>query len=640
MKRILTLVLMMVAALNIQTKAQTLSCNADFNFSITGFNAQFTPVMVGDSFNTVHYWSFGDGAAVSAVATSHTYAAVGTYNVKHLMIRRNTAGVVVCTDSVTKSILIQSPTVCNLQAYFTYQVDTSNFLKIHFFNQSVAFTSTDSIRWTFGDGTVSYDLNPTHTFANAGTYNVCLRVKRNTSPAGTAPCVSELCKTVVVNTTTPCNLVANFSWTTTAASPLTLAFLNFSTPLASTDSIRWTFGDGTSSLDVNPTHTYTTPGTYTVCLRVKKNSNIPGTPPCVREICKTVIVNGPCSVLANYSWRADSLNAKKIIFTNLTISTTATATATWSFGDGTTATSWNAIHEYAAPGRYYVCLRVEAGPSCISYKCDTITIANPLPPCNNQSNFAILRASTNSQTITGTPEFQSAAAVYTWTFGDGTGSHDMIATHHYSQPGTYTVCLTVWRSATCASTTCKTITVLPQINCDSIRVSYNFQRDPFIPNKVYFYATANFPILDQTWTITKLSPATTPPVILHQNNPVYVFHDTGYYRVCLRAITLGGCVKEYCSVIRIENVASTVCELQAYPNPANSLVNVNVLLAVPGNIDTYVYNTLNVLVKEKHQSGVAGNNIVSLNINDLLPGLYTIKVMYGGKVCYARFNKI
>lgn len=638
MKRILTLFALFISVFGLQSKAQTLSCNADFNFAVNAFTAQFTPVMVGDSINTTHYWNFGDGAVASAVAPAHTYAAVGGYNVKHYMVRHNSAGAVVCTDSVTKLVLIQTTTVCNLQAYFTWQPDSLSFLKVHFFNQSVAFTPTDSIRWNFGDGTVSYDVNPVHTYTTPGTYTVCIRVKRNTAPAGTPPCVSEICKTVVVGPV--CNTVANFNWTTTASSPLILAFHNLTAALSTTDSVRWTFGDGTSSSDFNPIHTYTAPGTYNVCLRVKKNFNIPGIAPCISEICKTVVIAAPCAVTAKYSWRPDSLNAKKIIFTNLTITTTATATAIWSFGDGTTAATWNAVHEYANPGKYYVCLRVESGPLCISYKCDSVIIGNPVPPCNNQSNFALTRVATNSQTIVGTPEFQNSAAVYTWTFGDGTGSHDMIATHHYNAPGTYNVCLTVWRSATCASTTCRTVVIIPQINCDSIHVSYSFQKDPFVPNKVYFYANANFPILDQTWTITRLAPATTPPVILHQNNPVYVFHDTGYYRVCLKAITMGGCVKEYCNVIRIENVVSTVCELQAFPNPASSLVNVNVTLPAAGPIDAYVYNTLNVLVKEKHVSGVSGTNTVSLNIGDLIPGLYTIKVIYGGKTCYARFNKL
>lgn len=216
----------------------------------------------------------------------------------------------------------------------------------------------------------------------------------------------------------------------------------------------------------------------------------------------------------------------------------------------------------------------------------------------------------------------------------------MIATHHYAQAGTYTACLTVWRSSTCASTTCKTVQVTQQINCDTAHVSWSFQRDPSVPNKVYFYANSTLPLLDQTWTITRVVPSG-PTVTLHQNNPSYVFPDTGYYRVCLRAVTLGGCIKEYCNYIRIEHVVPPAgCVLQAYPNPASAVVNVNVTLTAPEMINVYVYNSMNVLVLTKQQPGVVGVNIVNLNIANLVAGAYVIKVIYGNHICYAQFNKV
>jgi PKD repeat protein len=372
---------------------------------------------------------------------------------------------------------------------------------------------------------------------------------------------------------------------------------------------------------------------------VKKNLNTtPAT--CVAEVCKTVYVQQPCNIQVNWSWQLDQTNPRKVYFTNLTVATTSGATATWYFGDGTSATSWNAVHEYAQPGRYYVCLKIQFGPNCIKYKCDSILIPIPMPPCNNQSNFTVLSTSGNSHSFTFIPAFQNSAAQYTWTFGDGTGSHDMIATHQYAQPGTYTACLTVWRGPNCASTTCKTVQVTQQINCDSVHVNYTYQSNPQVPNKIHFYANANVPIIDQTWTITKLpvsSPGST--VTLHQNNPTYLFQDTGYYRVCLRAVTLGGCIKEVCKIIHITQV-SNACLLQAYPNPATNVVNVNVTLTQTGMIDAYVYNSLNVLVKEKHQLGVPGNNVVSININDLPAGLYRIKLIYQNHVCYAVFQKL
>jgi hypothetical protein len=182
--------------------------------------------------------------------------------------------------------------------------------------------------------------------------------------------------------------------------------------------------------------------------------------------------------------------------------------------------------------------------------------------------------------------------------------------------------------------------VLPQINCDTAHVSYTYQRNPQVPNKIQFYANSTLPILDQTWYIYRLNgTVTTPPVILHQNNPSYLFQDTGYYRVCLRAVLIGGCVKEYCSNIRIEQIANA-CLLQAFPNPASTNVNVNLYLTQPEMIHAYVYNSLNVLVLDKHQQGHTGNNLVTLNIHNLPAGQYSIKLVYGNRVCYARFQKL
>ncbi len=581
-------------------------------------------------------WTFGDGSSSHDVNPTHTYTTGGSYNVCLIVKKNNSPNTPPCIRYICKTVVITNP--CNLVVDFNWNVTATNPLMLEFHNLSTPLANTDSITWSFGDGSSSHDVNPTHTYANAGTFTVCLIVKKNDNPPGTAPCIRYICKTVVVQA--PCTLVANFTWHADSAIAQKIWFTNTSTPASSTDSVRWTFGDGTSSNQYSPDHTYAQPGTYNVCLRMQKR-NAAGVPiNCVSEICKTVVVQATCNFQASYSWQLDSVNVKKVYFTNTTIVPSANATATWMFGDGTTATSWNAVHEYANPGRYYVCLRVQLSTNCVRYKCDSITVPVPLPPCNNQSNFTFVSASTNSQTYTFIPAFQNAAlATYTWTFGDGTGSHDMIATHHYAQGGTYTACLTVWRSSTCASTTCKTVVVTSQINCDSIHVGFTYQFDPYMPNKVYFYANANFPILDQTWTITRVASPTPNPVILHSNNPVYVFADTGYYNVCLTAVTLGGCVKTYCSVVHIA-VVPVQCQLTAYPIPASTEVHINVPLTAPDMINVYVYNTLNVLVLEKHQQGVVGNNIVTLAIGNLVPGFYTARVIYGNHYCNSAFQKL
>jgi len=602
------------------------------NMNVVSFTNLSTPLSPTDSIT----WTFGDGTTSNAVNPVHTYLQPGTYTVclKVKKVSSNTTAP--CVREICKTIVIQSP--CTLVVDFSWSSTASNPLAVQFNNLSTPLSPTDSITWTFGDGSSSHDVSPLHVYANAGTYNVCLIVKKNNSAPGSAPCIRYICKTVVVQNP-PCQLVANFTWITSTANLQTIYFNNTSTGASSTDSIRWTFGDGTSSNQYNTVHTYAQAGTYTVCLRIIKRIN--GTlTNCISEKCQTITVQPNCNFNVTWTWHLDSANVKKVYFNNTTVIPTVSGAALWTFGDGTSSTSWNAVHEYANPGRYYVCLRVEISPNCVRYRCDSITVPVPPPPCNNQSNFNVVATSANSQTFTFVPVYQNSTATYTWSFGDGTGSNVMVPTHHYAQPGTYNVCLTVWRSNTCVSTTCKTVTAVTQINCDSIHVNYTWQFDPYQPNKVYFYANANFPILDQTWTITKL-PVGTPPnqVIIHANNPSYVFPSVGTYRICLRAVTLGGCIKEVCHEIAITAIP-VACTIAAYPNPVTSIVNFNVPLGAPQMINVYVYNNLNVLVKEKHQAGVTGNNVVSLVVGDLVAGFYTVKIIHGNDICNSAFQKL
>jgi len=558
MKKIITLLLLVFSAFSFTSTAQPGTiCNAEFSVQFINSNTvKFNPVVNNDSPFVQHAWNFADGSPVSnLISPVHNFAVPGSYPVVHTITRINANGVVVCTQSFTKIVNIIAD--CNLVANFSWTTVTTSPLTIAFQNLSVPLSSSDSITWNFGDNTISHDVSPHHTYANAGTYTVCLRIYRINT--GSAPCVREICKTIVV--TSPCNLQAYFSAQPDPNHPLRMKFTNLSAPIHATDSVRWTFGDGSSVSGLqsdpnvaNPTHIYANAGTYTVCIRVKKNINTSPNP-CVAEYCKQVVVTPPCNVQVDFSWRLDSSNRRKVYFTNLTVSPTAAASAKWTFGDGTTANTWNAVHEYAQPGRYIVCLRIEFGPNCVREKCDTIFIPHPVPTCLELSKFHFEKFSNDNQKYKFTPGYINTA-------------------------------------------------------------------------------------LQQTWTIKRLNgPAGIPPVILHQNNPTYLFQDTGYYNVCLRAVTLGGCVKEFCRTIHIERVAN-VCELQAYPNPTSGLINVNVRLNQPETIHAFIYNSLNVLVKEKHQQGNTGNNLVSINVNDLAAGLYTIKLIYGNKTCYARFQKL
>lgn len=111
--------------------------------------------------------------------------------------------------------------------------------------------------WNFGDGATSTEQNPDHTYTAPGTYTVTLTV---TNAGGSDPETKLNFITV-----SSLSLKAEFeAYPTSGDAPLTVQFTDLST--GNPTQWNWDFGDGSTSTDQNPEHTYTTPGTYTVTL--------------------------------------------------------------------------------------------------------------------------------------------------------------------------------------------------------------------------------------------------------------------------------------------------------------------------------------------------------------------------------------
>ena len=637
MKKLFTLLLIAVAALTLKSSAQTTNCTADFSFTLSGMSVTFTPANAATLATNHHYWRFDDGSSSSSISPVHVYAAGGTHTVTHIFYRSEN-GVALCIDSVTKRFEFpNTPVTCNLQAHFSFERDPQQANKLNFKNLSTPTTDVHYVKWSFGDGTYSSDLNPSHVYANSGTYHVCLSVATSTNTAN--GCYSDSCMSVQVQATPPpCNLTAYFAWSADSLQINKIHFTNFSSHFEKGDSIRWTFGDGTTSYDVNPTHVYANGGTYTVCIRVKKNGPS-GAELCVKEYCKQVVVLNECRLEANFTFEADATNKNKIYFKNGSTPLTSVIYTQWSFGDGTTSSSANPDHTYAKPGIYNVCLKISSSSNCYREKCQTVEIREPEINCFDISKFTFTRSTVNCLEFKFIPAVVNTSWKYAWSFGDGTGSNDISPSHVYPRSGNYTVFLTVYRSSTCVSTSYKVAETGTCFSCNNIWVKYEYSRVAGTANKIYFHALSNYPILSQTWTITKLSISGASTVTLTQTNPDYTFNEPGDYRVCIRAITYGQCIKEYCDVIHI--APNTDCALTLYPNPSNTnQVAVGVVLTAPDMIHVYIYNSLNILVKQKDQQGSVGNNVVAASLDGLVPGTYTVKVVYGNRMCYTKFHKI
>jgi len=86
------------------------------------------------------------------------YAHSGTYQVQ--LISSNACGI----DTIIKSVNV----VCEPIANFNYSV---SYLSVSFSDSSL---NSSSRVWDFGDGSSDTSLNPSHTYTQSGTYQVCL----------------------------------------------------------------------------------------------------------------------------------------------------------------------------------------------------------------------------------------------------------------------------------------------------------------------------------------------------------------------------------------------------------------------------------------------------------------------------------
>ena len=160
--------------------------------------------------------------------------------------------------------------------------DVATDLDVDFTDATTSASTVDSLSWDFGDGNTSTVQNPSHTYAAPGTYTVCL-IAMNGCGADT------ICNTVTVTCAAPTTSFAN------SATGLDVDFTDASTSGATITSWSWDFGDGNASTVQNPSHTYATGGTYTVCLIV--------TDMCGSDTACNVVVTAPDGV--NENWMSE-----------------------------------------------------------------------------------------------------------------------------------------------------------------------------------------------------------------------------------------------------------------------------------------------------------------------------------------------
>ncbi|WP_141567549.1 PKD domain-containing protein, partial [Serinicoccus profundi] len=230
---------------------------ADFSAQVDGLEVALdgSASSDGDGEIVSSTWDFGDGETGDGVTTSHTYAEAGTYEVT-LTVTDDRGGEGTSTQSVT----VEEPPNAVPTAEFGVTTDELG-LAVDASASSDEDGEIVSYAWDFGDGTTGEGSTASHTYAEAGTYEVSLTVTDDRGGEGTST------QSVTVALTPNVEPVARF----TVDSELLEVSVDGSSSVdedGEVVSYAWDFGDGASGEGVTTSHAYAAAGTYEVTLTV------------------------------------------------------------------------------------------------------------------------------------------------------------------------------------------------------------------------------------------------------------------------------------------------------------------------------------------------------------------------------------
>lgn len=321
-------------------------------------------------------------------------------------------------------------------------------LVVNFIDQSTG--NPTQWRWDLGNGTISFLQNPSVTYFNPGQYTVRLIVTNAANISDTLTRINY----ITVNAQPSVNFTGS---PLTGCFPLPVNFTDQTLPgSGSISSWQWDFGDGTSSTQQNPSHTYTAAGNYNVSLRVVNSTG------CNTVLTKTQYVRISTGVRAGFNNSLPTTcNPPSTINFQNTSTGSGTLSYQWNFGDGGTSTLANPSHTYNLAGTYTVRLIVMNNTGCR----DTLTKVNSIIIGSVNADFACASVTCINNALTITNTSAPAPISSAWDFGDGTTSTATNPVKLYSLPGTYTIRL-IANFGACSDTAFRTVSVLNKPTAD------------------------------------------------------------------------------------------------------------------------------------------------------------------------------
>jgi len=311
-----------------------------------------------------YYWDFGDGSVpVSQANPVYTFISPeGREEIYPVnLIARNDFG---CVDTF-KSVVKVLPTP---QADFSVSPLEQTLPTGKVLLTNLTPYGPWNYTWQFGDQTAAKPGNISeHEYSKAGYYTISLTAKGDI-------CASTRKIGVTINEGTP---GAAFDCDIEGCAPFSVKFNNQS---VNGFKFLWDFGNGNHSTEFEPKITYFEGGTYKVRLEVYNN---------LGEMTyseKVITVHDQASAFFRVSANRVRIPGNSVYFVNLSENA---FTLLWDFGDGTTSTDFEPVHEYSKTGLFKASLRITTAFKCtdeyvlspdIEIYSDEIRVANAFIP--------------------------------------------------------------------------------------------------------------------------------------------------------------------------------------------------------------------------------------------------------------------
>ena len=360
-------------------------------------------------------------STVPGVNATHHFTKAGTFDVQLI----NTYGG--CYDTITKKITVSSGA-----AITGFITDKSSSCKAPL---TVQFedTTTGAVRWHWNFGTgvagdTSNEKAPSFTFTQSKNHTVTLTV---TNAAGCQTSATKII-TIAPATITIAPTKSSSIHGLYGCPGLSINFKSF--PEGGLKNYRWDFGDGGSSTEAEPQHTFNGIGQYTVKLVYTTAAG------CEDSVVYTNYVRTYQKPVVDF----ESLSGLSICGNTPVKFADRTDTATswhWDFGDGGTSNLKNPVHSYSSEGDFSVKL-IATNQYCSDtlLKKQFIKLTPPFPSisgivknCSDRGTLTLSQASVGAKKLE-------------WNFGDGSANQtftteQLQVSHTYTKSGVYKVFL-------------------------------------------------------------------------------------------------------------------------------------------------------------------------------------------------------